>query len=672
MPVIDLTSKDLWTTLSQMLDVESEHVCVLPMTTFIKPVRSITVLQTDTRVSVTGSRCPPGSKNLHRKPAAEPEQPADTTPDSEQPEPETESPETEQAPDLPQIVLKSEIDSLVTDRSYLDELRNIYSRDHLELHNSAKGARYRNILTFPVYSRSWRPDILVQIDLETGEMVHHTQARGRSFEQPQDASFDSVKLVDGMLVEFVVRKGEPTVIDIVDTVRDADKPSITSYATAQLFIWDPKKISGELQTLSNTGPLQLHPERPSVLYKDTLTFTVEGPGNAILAQIDTVTNELRVYRQSSAPSYPTIKLLGDTKVAFTDNDGGQEIVDVATFAPSLVPANEVRELIQDWIVPDELKAIYGQYSKPVFELDYAVRQENILTLGMGWQRANIFVQLNTETSELIAHRPSIPPSYLSVEKDPSGPTMYVFRSHSTSHVLDVANFHAPSIVSGSGLGVALGDMSLRRLGLAYAGTPRTGKDHSAVLYKDTLTTIFRLYSTSVLVQFKVGSDELLAQRPNQMHNNFKGIEHKGGTTFDFIDNGGQRETVDVVEFTSQGEPLPTPPARIQSLAGWNKFVKDWSFKDELKDFYKKDQQPSSVSSWGYLYKNKFIGLMKWRDNSNAIFVQFDYETGEYLDHKQGSAPKYNSTSTSSLSSVVKFRDTRNSIEDVIDILDLSR
>ena len=53
MPVIDLNSKNLWDRITSTLDARNEHVCVLPMTTFIKPVRTITVLQTDTSVTST-------------------------------------------------------------------------------------------------------------------------------------------------------------------------------------------------------------------------------------------------------------------------------------------------------------------------------------------------------------------------------------------------------------------------------------------------------------------------------------------------------------------------------------------------------------------------------------------------------------------------------------------
>ena len=64
MPVTDLKSKDLWTKITKVLDADAEHVCVLPMTTFIKPVRAITVLQTDTSVTSTRTECPPGSADL--------------------------------------------------------------------------------------------------------------------------------------------------------------------------------------------------------------------------------------------------------------------------------------------------------------------------------------------------------------------------------------------------------------------------------------------------------------------------------------------------------------------------------------------------------------------------------------------------------------------------------
>ncbi len=59
MPVVNLSSGDLWREITNMLDSEQEHVCVLPMTTFIKPVRSITILQTDTKVNAVYSECPP-------------------------------------------------------------------------------------------------------------------------------------------------------------------------------------------------------------------------------------------------------------------------------------------------------------------------------------------------------------------------------------------------------------------------------------------------------------------------------------------------------------------------------------------------------------------------------------------------------------------------------------
>ena len=64
MAVFDLSSPELWTKISELLDEDAEHVCVMPMTTIIKPVRATTVIQTDAGVTAAGAACPPGSVDV--------------------------------------------------------------------------------------------------------------------------------------------------------------------------------------------------------------------------------------------------------------------------------------------------------------------------------------------------------------------------------------------------------------------------------------------------------------------------------------------------------------------------------------------------------------------------------------------------------------------------------
>jgi hypothetical protein len=64
MPVRDLYSSDLWSDIQNLLKEEDEHVCLLPMTTFIKPVRVITLVQTETTVTTGATLCPPNSVDV--------------------------------------------------------------------------------------------------------------------------------------------------------------------------------------------------------------------------------------------------------------------------------------------------------------------------------------------------------------------------------------------------------------------------------------------------------------------------------------------------------------------------------------------------------------------------------------------------------------------------------
>ncbi len=73
MAIRDISSPDLWSKIEEILDERSEHVCVLPMTTFIKPVRVMTLIQTDTSVTAAKTPCPPGSVNLPAPAPAEPD-----------------------------------------------------------------------------------------------------------------------------------------------------------------------------------------------------------------------------------------------------------------------------------------------------------------------------------------------------------------------------------------------------------------------------------------------------------------------------------------------------------------------------------------------------------------------------------------------------------------------
>ena len=86
MPVRSLHSPTLWTSVEHLLKEEDEHVCVLPMTTLIKPVRVITLVQIDTTATAAMSPCPPGSVNLP------PDTPGPVTPGPVTPEPVTPGP----------------------------------------------------------------------------------------------------------------------------------------------------------------------------------------------------------------------------------------------------------------------------------------------------------------------------------------------------------------------------------------------------------------------------------------------------------------------------------------------------------------------------------------------------------------------------------------------------
>jgi hypothetical protein len=61
---VDITDGDLWGNITRLLAGGDEHVCVLPMATFIKPVRVVNIVQLDTTVTATKTPCPPGSVNL--------------------------------------------------------------------------------------------------------------------------------------------------------------------------------------------------------------------------------------------------------------------------------------------------------------------------------------------------------------------------------------------------------------------------------------------------------------------------------------------------------------------------------------------------------------------------------------------------------------------------------
>ncbi len=81
MSVFDLSSPELWTKISELLDEDAEHVCVMPMTTVIKPVRATTVIQTDAGVTVAGAPCPPGSVDVSGVTPAAPREPPATSED---------------------------------------------------------------------------------------------------------------------------------------------------------------------------------------------------------------------------------------------------------------------------------------------------------------------------------------------------------------------------------------------------------------------------------------------------------------------------------------------------------------------------------------------------------------------------------------------------------------
>ncbi|MCB9755555.1 MAG: hypothetical protein H6713_36965 [Myxococcales bacterium] len=214
MPVIDLNSPDLWSKITEALDASNEHVCVLPMTTLIKPVRAITVLQTDTSVTAAKTECPPGSVNLNTAPA-----PAPAAPPAPEPEPEVEvqpepapapapapTPEQKPEPADPRIVPYSEMQAIVSKWAFDGVINEAYKRaSDLDVRSPSFGVINKGTLTVGM---DWRDNpaqsVIVQVDIETGKLLAHKRGSTRYYFK--------VNLVEGTKFEFVGQSGK----DVID------------------------------------------------------------------------------------------------------------------------------------------------------------------------------------------------------------------------------------------------------------------------------------------------------------------------------------------------------------------------------------------------------------------------------------------------------------------------
>lgn len=204
MPVIDLKSQDLWSKITEVLDANNEHVCVLPMTTFIKPVRTITIIQNDTSVTAARTDCPPGSVDLKAAPKPEPE----ANPEPEPAPDPTPDPTPEPEADAPRIVPYAEMQKYVTTWAFDDKLNAAYNRSaELDVRSSAHGVLYQGKLTVGM---DWRDNpsqsVIVQVNVETGELLAHKRGSTRYY--------FNVNHAGDMNFEFVGQSGKD-VIDIV-------------------------------------------------------------------------------------------------------------------------------------------------------------------------------------------------------------------------------------------------------------------------------------------------------------------------------------------------------------------------------------------------------------------------------------------------------------------------
>jgi len=447
MAIVDLTSTDLWTTISQILDPDDEHVCVLPMTTFIKPVRSITVLQTETRIRATGTECPPGSKDLELHRTAKPED-LSTTPEPQpvpEPEPAEESPEPPE-PVTPldplRIIPKSEIDTLVTDWSFFAELKNVYNCDtELLVHYQAKGVLYGNTLTLPVCTR--RLDILVQVDMET-DAVRHLLSRGKYL--------INIDHLQGTLFEFRGAHGA-NIIDVADfSDPEEEIPLIVSNEAINKHVssWE---FRNQLQAAYNTRLLQPS-QSPAVLFKYTLTLPMESEGrNAIFAKIDTKTCEVIGHKLGSAPNYANVALQSGTVFDFTDGkNASKETIDVADFGPTLDPLHEPLILTRNetqqrvggkpgWA---DLLAKYQREAGSIGLSSGGILYRNRLTFPINWriepQPGDTIVQFDDTTGELLASRDASKNGFESIEHVDG--TTFKLTGKSGDELIDIADIGA--------------------------------------------------------------------------------------------------------------------------------------------------------------------------------------------------------------------------------------
>ncbi len=282
MATVDLTSAKLWTTITQMLDADDEHVCVLPMTTLIQPVRSITVLQVDAKVNAARSKCPPGSKDL----------PIETTPE-QPPGVQTAPPKVPAQPQPlpppgPQIVDEQTIATLVSDRSFFAQLREVYSRSR-DPKLGKKGILFGNILTVDIDWNTYSalPGI-IQIDIETGELVGHQQGSVPKY-------IDLVH-VGGTKYAFAgprwnfLQEGDLFQDDI--DVADFDAPRVLYPYCVDYIVddWDPLRTQLAQAYDLDKNKLSSNPARntPGILYRNTLTlvFGSRWSHTNIVAQLD--------------------------------------------------------------------------------------------------------------------------------------------------------------------------------------------------------------------------------------------------------------------------------------------------------------------------------------------------------------------------------------------------
>ncbi len=317
MPLTDLTSTDLWTTITQMLDADDEHICVLPMTTFIKPVRSVTVLQVDTKVNATRSMCPPGSKDMgHQKPSVQPPE----LPDSEL----TEADNDPLTGPVPQIIDGETIHQLAGDVD-LSELAGAYG-DGIEPSLGTVGVIHGNVLTVSIEPYESGATVLAQIDIKAGTLLAYQPGSGYrhqsvihqggtrfSFTGMWDAPNDTIDIADFSAPRFVGR--------IAVEPWDA-----TSRALHEAFD-DIKFIPSPL---------------PNIVYRNTLTavygrlrpvgeeVSQDDPLVGLIVQIDTTNGELIGYEPLTARVKDVIHREG-TSFEYTGPDDFRKDIDVANF-----------------------------------------------------------------------------------------------------------------------------------------------------------------------------------------------------------------------------------------------------------------------------------------------------------------------------------------------------